>query len=384
MLAFCLPTVVAMARSEIAVTESRGGTVLHLPRRFGQAGPAKQILAVLLLPGGCLFAFAGVRTLIDGVDDPMAAGGTALLVGCGMVLASVLLMLSRARIEIRATRIDVVEQFGPLDFRRGVSREELTRLVVTRPVARHQGRYDGAIARLELWCGASTMVRVAKRYRRHLLRDAAERIAAELGFVLAQEEHDAIAFCSPENVGGDVGSDGEQLQRASVAYSDSGLVLTVPRRGLSESLGSLVLAGFLAIVFPIGLALAFAWQAEQLAWVAWFPAGLAVLGAVLCFAGLVAALRSTVFRIVDGELAIHRVGAFFGEHVQVLPAGSVTDVVLIDRVGADHEKVVKQLQIRAAWKSRRMLKGRDELELRWIAKTLRAGLGLDRDPENGG
>tara|TARA_R110002094_G_scaffold195113_3_gene168237 strand:- start:978 stop:2099 length:1122 start_codon:yes stop_codon:yes gene_type:complete len=373
-----------MARSEIAVTKGSDGTVLHLPRRFGQAGPAKQMAAVLLLFGGCLFAFAGVNTLMDGFEDPMAAGGIALLAGCGMILASVLLMLSRARIEIRATHIHVVEQVGPLDFRRSVSRRELTRMAVTRPVARHQGRYDGAIARLELWCGASIMVRVAKRYRRHLLRDAAERIAAELGFVLAHEEHDAIAFCSPENVSGDVGTEGDQLKRASVAYADDGLVLTVPRRGFTGPVGSLVLAGFMAVVFPLGLALVFAWRAEEYAWVAWFPAGMAVLGAMLCFGGLVAALRSTVFRVVDGALAIHRVGAFFGEHIQVLPAGSVTDVVLIDRVGADHTKVVKQLQIKAGWNSRRMLKGRDELELRWIATTLREGLGLHRGPENGG
>lgn len=120
----------ARRRSEVEVEKRPDGIELRLPRRFGQASGGLQILAVALLLFGGFFAFAGVRTLIDGSEDPQSAGGIALMVGLGMLLLAGVLIVSRARIVVGRDDLVICEDIGPLVRRRTIARADLRGLHV--------------------------------------------------------------------------------------------------------------------------------------------------------------------------------------------------------------------------------------------------------------
>ena len=361
-----------MARSRIAVDERGDAVVFTLPRRIGQAGRGSQIGVGILLLVGAMSIFGGCRTLFEGAGDQLVVAAVTGGIGVLILVGAAIWLLSQARIEVTSDAICCIERIGPLDRRHCFERATLRRLLVVKPFLVHRrGTFEGASSWLELRAHGASGVRMARFYRQRLLRELAELVAARIGFAFRDEFEDideVIEFRAPDDDG--VVLTDQQLQGgATVQFAEHGLVMTVPKKGLGSG-ATLSLTIFMAVLFPAGFAYLAATMAEELAWTAWFPGMIAVLGAALCLGLLVHCLRSWQIRIQDGDLSLHRIGAFWGEHVHVIPFGEVTDIVLIDCRGDRPGTTVKQLQIKARYKTRKLLKGRDEVELEWIRATL--------------
>ena len=374
-------------RSALEFEKGPDGLELRLPRRFGNSSGALSVFVVTLALFGALFVFAGSRTLMEGSDDPQSAGGTALLVGLGMLIVSWLLFCSRTTIRIARDKIVISEVIGWLVRRQAIAREGLRGLRVQEAVGRGHGNSNRVLtACIQIRLPDGETANICRWYLKGLLRDVAERLAGEIGYVSDGERADERDYV-PEGVDV-VDDDFDNLpegSRATVVSTDDGLLMTVPPMGLLRQHHALI--GF-GVIFALAgsifsVILMVKMKEGDPRWAILLPATFIAVGAGLIVWSLALSRRRSVFEIADGELIVRRIGGFFGSKVQRWKADKVQGVEVVDGWVAVQGYELKVLSIKVAYVGRHMLMGRDVVELQWIAAKLREGLGLPEVDENG-
>lgn len=376
-------------RSKLEIKEGPEGLEIRLPRRFANSSGAIVVLTGSMCVFGGLFAFAGFNTLMQGSDDPDAAGGLAMIIGCGLLLGAYLLSCSRGKLVVGRDEIVIYENIGPLVRRRPLRLHELEGL---RVYVSAQSDSRVKTARLQLWWRDQSEAYVLGMYSARILGQVAERLAEELEFVgegdapterdyfspkaaaerqplaVALDANDAPATCADPNG-----------KRAHVAYNDRGLVMTVPASGMTRHQKAVLPFGaifFMAgVFFGVLLYLKGEEEAVPLAFML-LPGAFVVVGFFLMVWPLSMARRSWVFEIVGDELTVRRKGGFFGEKKQVWTKDKIQDIEVVDSTVSVNNRSLRELSIKVGYLGRDMLTGRDEVELQWVAAKLRDGMGM--------
>lgn len=382
----------ARRRSKLEIKDGPEGLEIALPRRVGNSKGMFSTLGIVTGLFGGVFAFAGFNTLMQGADEPSSAGGLAMIVGLGLLLISYLLFCSRGKIVVGRDELVVYENQGPMVHRRPVPLAGLEGLGVYQ--AARTSSNSRASARLQLWWRDRSEQYVLAHYNPRILRQVAERIAAELEFVGEGEAPD-IDYYAPEALAERQPYE-EVLQsteapvvraqpdgkRAHLEYTDDGLVMTIPPSGMLRHYSTMV--GFGAIFFVAGLFFGGVIvmnmdEDPDIKPFLFLPIAFVVMGLSVMLWPVAASRRSSRFEIVGDELRIRRKGGFWGEKVHKWTKDQIQAIEVNDSMTSVNDRTLRQLSIKVGYMGRGMLIGRDEVELQWIAAKLRDGLGITAD-----
>lgn len=348
-----------------------------------------------LIFGACLggFAISWMLMAVRGASGIggilfMLFGGPLACAGLAMMVIGVLVIAGHTEIELRDTKLHVVERFGLFHWSRRRAMNAIKRIVLKAPPP-NQAQVPSWIANLgviAVECAGAKPLMVGFGYPPDWLEALAadlarrcnvatpERLLAPQKLAVAVERQPLGQLAEPT-----VAERAEQPagSRVVVEQTDDALTLTIPSEGLRRGSRGLLLGGIAWLVICIGMMAVPVVAEGRMPLPVFFSLGFFVLVGVAMLLGAVnMGRRRAVIAVAAGHLIITQ-SSLFGIKTREWPREQLAAVRAGPSGMAINDVPVIELQVLPRdGRKFGLLSGRDTAELEWLATVLRRALNL--------